>query len=174
VPATVPVDSARARLSLVLVSFMSVHHGPGHPNHISTKVPGHRHPTARTNQSADWSQEPDSLIRNDRLQPAASPLTWCFVQRQQTRRWSGRQDLNLGPLDSQCHPSKTSGTEGMASLYGDSALSGHVGTAIQPSVLLVAAWVVLGVVTSPFVAARAVRAAITASRASSKRRHLSS
>jgi hypothetical protein len=62
----------------------------------------------------------------------------------------------------------------MASLYGHSALSEHVGRAIQPSVLLIAAWVVLGAVTRSFMAARAVRAAITASRASSERRHKSS
>jgi hypothetical protein len=116
------------------------------------------------------------LIRNDRLQPAASRLTWCFV--------SSVSGLHLG-RDDRIEPATpwlpvppkqpvTSGTEGMTGLYGDSALSGHVGTAIQPSVLLVAAWVVFGVVTSPFVAARAVRAAITASRASSKRRHLCS
>jgi hypothetical protein len=71
-------------------------------------------------------------------------------------------------------PEQDQWNRGHGKSHGDSALSGHVGTAIHPSVLLVATWVVFGVVTSPFVAARAVRAAITASRASSERRHLSS
>jgi hypothetical protein len=62
----------------------------------------------------------------------------------------------------------------MASLYGHSALSRHVGRAIPPSVLLITAGVVLGAVTRPFMAAQAGRAAITASRASSERRHSSS
>jgi len=36
--------------------------------------------------------------RKTRL-PEKGPLTWCFVQRQRTWCWSGRQDLNLRPLD---------------------------------------------------------------------------
>jgi hypothetical protein len=50
----------------------------------------------------EWSptqRDPEPTKIN--TQQKKDPLTWYFIQRQRAWCWSGRQDLNLRPLDPQ-------------------------------------------------------------------------